>query len=781
MSTAPRTVGARARRIEDPALLRGRGRYLDDVPVRDVLWAAFVRSPYAHARIGAIDAAAALEVPGVAAVHTLDTLAAGLARLRLPLQFPSDALPADVTQHVLARGEAAFAGEAVAMVLAESPYAAEDAASLVAVTYEPLQVAADPREALRPDAPRVRSDAAANVLSNYRLAYGAAADAFDRAPHAVAESFWVHRGGGHPMEGRGALAQWDAATDALTMWSSTQESHELKYLLAEMLGVDDGAIRVIAPDVGGGFGVKFVIYPEEIAVAAAARLAGRPVKWLEDRREHFIASIQERDQWWTMELAFDADARILGLRGRLVHDQGAYTPQGVNVAYNAASSITGPYAIPAMDVEVFVVQTNKVPVVPVRGAGYPEAAFVMERLVDRMAQALGLDRAQARRRNLIPAEKMPYAKPLKNRAGAQLVIDSGDYLACQEKGLAAAGYGGFRERQAAARRDGRFIGIGFAHAVKPTGRGPFESARVRIAPSGKITLYTGAMEMGQGIGTSLAQVAAGHLGVPIDAIEVVAGDTAHLAHGMGGFASRQAIMAGSSTHLAAMRVADKAKRVAAHMLEAAEEDLVLRDGRVEIAGTDRGVPLATIARKLKGAPGYALPAGGTEPGLEATEHFQSDAQAYSNAFHVCEAEVDPGTGGFRITRYIAVQDSGRLINPLIAEGQVHGGIVHGIGNAMFEWMRYDDEAQPLTTTFADYLLATATEVPHIEVLFHETPSPMNPLGVKGIGESATIPVAAAVIAAVEDALAPFGVRIAEAPLTPVRVAELLDAAAARTP
>jgi carbon-monoxide dehydrogenase large subunit len=778
-AAAPRAVGARARRIEDPALLRGRGRYLDDVPVAGCLWAAFVRSPYAHARVNGVDAAPALALPGVIAVHTVDSLGTALARVQLPLQFPSDAMPKDVTPHVLARGEAAYAGEAVAMVIADSPYAAEDGANAVAVDYEPLPVAADPREAMKPGAPKVRSDAASNVLANYRLAYGAAGEAFGKAPYTVAESFFQHRGGAHPMEGRGALAAWDAATDSLTMWSSTQESHELKFLLAEMLGVDDGAIRVIAPDVGGGFGVKFVIYPEEVAVAAAARLAGRPVKWLEDRREHFIASIQERDQWWTMELAFDAEGHILGLRGQLVHDQGAYTPQGVNVAYNAASSITGPYVVPTMDLEVFVVQTNKVPVVPVRGAGYPEAAFVMERLVDRMAQALGMDPAEARARNLIPAARMPYAKPLKNRAGAQLVVDSGDYATCQARGLAAVDYAGFRARQAEARRAGRLIGIGFAHAVKPTGRGPFESARVRISPSGKVSLFTGAMAMGQGIRTSLAQVAADHLGVPFDTIEVVAGDTAFVTHGMGGFASRQAIMAGSSTHLAAGKVADKAKKVAAHMLEAAVEDLVLRNGRVEIAGTDRGIPLADIARKLKGAPGYSLPAGADDPGLEATEHFQCDAQAYSNAFHVCEAEVDPGTGGFRLTRYIAVQDSGRLINPLIAEGQVHGGVVHGIGNAMFEWMRYDDDAQPLTTTFADYLLPTSTEVPHIEVIFNETPSPINPLGVKGIGETATIPVAAAVVAAVEDAVAHLGVRLAEAPLMPVRLAELIDAAARR--
>ncbi len=438
--------------------------------------------------------------------------------------------------------------------------------------------------------------------------------------------------------------------------------------------------------------------------------------------------------------------------------------------------MSGPYVVPAYDLEVFVAQTNKVPVTTVRGAGYPEAAFVMERLLDRVARELGLDRAEVRRRNLIPADKIPYTKSIKTRAGVTAVIDSGDYQACQTKALAAAGYADFPARQAAARKQGRYLGIGLAHSVKPAGRSPFESARVRVSPSGHVSVYTGAMAMGQGLKTSLAQVCAEHLGVRFEDIEVITGDTAHVSLGMGGFASRQAIMAGSAVHTAALEVRQKAVKVASKMLETAEEDLMLRAGRVEIAGVQgMGVSLADISRKLKGAPGFALPAD-VEPGLDATSLFREDLQTYANACHVCEVEVDPGTGGVRILRYIAVQDSGRLINPLIAEGQVHGGVVHGIGNALFEWMGYDETAQPITTTFAEYLLPTSTEVPNIEVLFHESPSTTNPLGVKGIGEVATVPVAAAIVSAVENALAPFGVHFAEAPLTPVRIVQLIDEA-----
>lgn len=769
----PRYIGTRTRRIEDPALLRGKGRFVDDIRLPGMLHAAFVRSPHAHARVRRIDTALAGAVPGVHAVLTAHELSAVLASPRMPLGFPTKSLPPDITPFVLAPTEVCFVGEAVAMVLAESRYAAEDGVAAVVIDYDPLPAIADCRDVLRPDAPKVRSDAIDNILTRFSIAYGACASAFANAAHVMRESYWQHRGGAHPLEGRGVVAQFDPSTETLNVWSSTQMSHELMFTLAEALNLPESRVRVLAPDVGGGFGAKFLIYPEELAIPAAARLLGRPVKWIEDRAEHFVASIQERDQYWDMEIALDRDAHIIGVRGRLIHDQGAYTPQGINCPYNAATSVTGPYVVPHYDLDVIVAQTNKVYTIPVRGAGYPEAAFVMERLLDRAAGELGIDRAEIRLRNLIPTEKLPYEKPLKTRAGIAIVLDSGDYLACQREVLAAIDYAGFRSRQEAARRDGRFIGLGFAHAVKGTGRGPFESANVKVTPTGRISIATGALAMGQGIKTALAQVCAELLGVRPDQIDVIAGDTAHISLGVGGFASRQMVVAGSAVHLASREVRRRAVKVAAHMLEAAEEDLILIDGKVQVSGVPgMHVALADIARALRGVPGYNLPTN-VEAGLEASVNWQPEAMAYANAVHACEVEVDIGTGDTRILRYIGLQDSGRLVNPLIAEGQIAGGIAHGIGNALFEFMRYDDNAQPVSTTFADYLLPSSTVVPPLDVRFKESPSPFNPLGVKGVGEGGTIPVAAAVASAVEDALKSFGVRIVDVPINPARLVAMI--------
>ena len=761
-----RIVGTRAKRIEDPRLLSGRGRFAADIDLPGMLHAAFVRSPHAHALIRSIDAAAARQI---ATVFTATELAQAGVRLRMPLGFPSATLPENITPFVLAPREACFVGEAVAMVVAGSRYLAEDAAAAVEVDYEPLPAVAHLDAALAPGAPKVRREAHSNVLTQFRIAYGDAAGAFAHAAHIFRERLDQHRGAAHPIEGRGIVARYEPGEERLTVWSSTQMSHDLWMTLAQLLGMPEDRIRVAAPDVGGGFGAKFLVYPEEIAVAAAARILERPVKWIEDRMEHFLAAIQERDQVWDVEIAVDREAKILGVRGRLVHDQGAYTPQGINCSYNSATSVTGPYIVPAYDLDVVVAQTNKVPTIPVRGAGYPQACFTMERLMDRVARELGLDRAEVRRRNLVPAAKMPYEKPLKNRAGAPLVLDSGDYALCQEKVLAAIDYAGFSQRQAAAREQGRYLGIGIAHGVKGTGRGPFESGTVRVSPSGRVSVYSGALAMGQGVHTALAQICAEQLGVRIEDIEVITGDTGYVSLGLGGFASRQLVTAGSSVHLAARKVREKALKVAAQQLEAAESDLELADGTVRIAGTNRTVTLAAIARLLRGVPGYPLPAG-VEPGLEASFQWQTDQMAFAHSFHACEVEVDVATGGVRILRYVALQDSGRLVNPLIVEGQVHGGVVHGIGNALFERMRFDEQAQPITTTFADYLLPTSTDVPRLEVLLHESPSPFNPLGAKGVGEGGTVPVAAAVISAIEDAL---GVHITETPVSPMRIAELL--------
>jgi aerobic carbon-monoxide dehydrogenase large subunit len=423
--------------------------------------------------------------------------------------------------------------------------------------------------------------------------------------------------------------------------------------------------------------------------------------------------------------------------------------------------------------EVAVAATNKTPVSSVRGAGYPQAAFAMERLMDRVARELKLERAELRRRNLIPASKMPYTKPLKARSGAAMQYDSGDYPACQAMVLKAAGWDDFPQRQAQALAQGRHIGIGLAHGIKGTGRGPFESGLVRVSNTGRVTVFTGAAALGQGLGTALAQIAASELGLRAHDISVVPGDTSGVAIGLGAFASRQMVTAGTSVLLAARAVAEKAKKLASHVLEAAEHDLELADGEVRVVGAPQlSVKLAELSRILKGAPGYGFPPG-VDPGLDANVNWRTDSLAYANACHVAEVEVDVETGQVHILNYCALQDSGVLINPMLVDGQVQGGVAHGIGNALFEWMGYDDTAQPLTTTFADYLLPTSTEVPTMTTLFKETPSPLNPLGAKGAGEVSTIPTAAAVISAVEDALSPFGVRISQTPVTPQKLVELI--------
>ena len=761
-------IGARVPRLEDHALLTGGARFVDDIACPGVLHAAFLRSPHPHALIRGVDAGAARAVPGVAAVFTLDELAPVMKRRRMIRTSNSGTKLDQSWPFALADGEVSFVGEPVAIVLAEDRYVAEDAAALVAVDYDVLPAATDCRIAR---APAVRRELKSNQVIAYKIAYGDIETAFSKAAQVVHEDLWIHRGAAHSMEGRGILAQ--IADRETTVWASTQKAHDLRTALADYIDLDESRLRVATPDVGGGFGPKLCVYPEDVAVVAAATLLRRSVKWIEDRREHFTNAAQERDQYWSIEIAADADGRVRGVRGGFIHDIGAYALQDVNIPYNSATTLTGPYIVPALGIDVAATHTNKAPVSSVRGAGYPQAAFAMERLMDRLAQALKLDRAELRRRNLIPADKMPYLKPFKARSGEQVEYDSGDYPGCQAEILRAAAWDDFPRRQADARRRGRYIGIGLAHGIKGTGRGPFEFGNVRISPTGHITVSTGAAPMGQGLATALAQICADAFGMRAQDITVVAGDTAAAPLGLGGFASRQTVTAGSSVQIAALAVAAKARKLAGHMLEAAEEDLEIVDGEVRVVGAPQlAVTLGELARVLKGAPGYGFPEG-MDPGLDASATFRVDKLAYSNGCHVVEVEVDIETGGVTILRYLAIQDSGRRVNPAIVEGQVHGGIAHGIGNAMFEWMGYDAAGQPITTTFADYLLPTATEVPTFETLYKESPSPHNPLGVKGVGEVGVIPAAAAVISAIEDALSPFHVRIAQMPVTPPKLVELI--------
>ena len=548
-------------------------------------------------------------------------------------------------------------------------------------------IAARPRA---PDAPAVRREINNNIVATQKVAFGDVNAAFAKAAHVIHEDLWQHRGAGHPIEGRGILADYRASDETMMVWASTQKAHDLYQTLTALMGFDESRLRVATPDVGGGFGPKLCVYAEDIAVVAAAKLLQRPVKWVEDRREHFTNAAQERDQYWSLDIAVDADGKVLGIRGTLLHDLGAYALQDVNLPYNSASMITGPYMVPALAIDISVAATNKAPVSSIRGAGYPQAAFAMERLLDRVARTLKLDRAELRRRNLIPPEKMPYTKPLTARSGAPMRYDSGDYPACQAEVLAAAGWDDFPQRQTAARAQGRYIGIGLANAIKGTGRGPFESGLVRVSNTGRVSVHTGAAAIGQGLGTILAQICAGELGLKPEDINVVPGDTAGISLGLGAFASRQTVTAGSSVLLAARAVASKAKKLASHVLEAAEHDLELVDGEVRVVGAPGlSVKLAELSRILKGAPGYGYPPG-IEPGLEANVNWRTDALAYANTCHAAEVEVDIETGGVRVVNYVAMQDSGILINPMLVEGQVQGGIAHGLGNALLEWMGYDD-------------------------------------------------------------------------------------------
>jgi aerobic carbon-monoxide dehydrogenase large subunit len=771
-------LGARVKRLEDPALLAGRGRFVDDVKLPGQLHACFVRSPYAHAAVRSMDIKAAMAMAGVHAVIAADDLPGPMRTEPMPMLLPNPALAAACTQHVLARDEVCYVGQPVAVVVAETRYIAEDAAAAVNVNYDVLDAVGDCRNAVKDDAPRAHGDLASNVAATFRLAYGDVDSAFSGAAHVFQEELWQHRGGGMAMETRAVLASHDAASDLLTVWSGTQTPHIGRRTLADLLGRELETIRMIAPDVGGGFGPKAIFYPEEAVIPAAALKLARPVKWIEDRREHFLCATQERDQYWDVAIAVNADGKILGVRGRMLHDSGAFVPWGVIMPYIAAATVPGPYVVPAYQLDTMVVLTNKVPTTPVRGAGRPQAVFTMERLMDRVANELQLNRAEVRRRNFIQPQQMPYAVGLIFRDGKPLVYDSGDYPHGQAVALRAADYLTFRDRQRAALDQGRFIGIGIGNYVEGTGLGPFEGVTVRVLPSGKVAVATGATNQGQGTRTTLSQIVADEVGCRIEDILMTIGDTGAIAQGVGAFASRQAVNAGCSALVAGQAVRTQLMALAARALGVNESDIELEDGRaIAQTGNKPTIGFGELSRLAQGIPGVSLPAG-QAAGLEHTAYYAPTQAAYCSGTHVAEVEVDAMTGGVKILRYTVAHDAGRVINPLIVDGQVQGGVAHGIGNALLEWMQYDDNAQPLTTSFADYLLPMATDVPTCRIAHVETVNPLNPLGVKGAGEGGTIPAPAAIIAAIEDALSPFAVHFAETPLTPERIVAALRSAGA---
>jgi carbon-monoxide dehydrogenase large subunit len=761
-------VGSRARRVEDGRLLRGAGRFVDDLSSFGQLHLRVARSASAHARLVRVGLDAARELPGV---HVA-LAAADLPELPpIPLRLgPFDEPLEDHLQPILARDEVRYVGEPVAVVLAEDPYLAEDAAELVEIELDPLDVVLDARAA-------AGTPAEACTLER---GYGDVEAAFAAAAHTVAVEVRVGRHSAVPLEPRGLLADHDRGTDTLTLWGATKVPHWNRQALATMLEMPLHRVVIRAVDAGGGFGARGELYPEDVLVALLARRLGRPVKWIEDRAEHLVAVNHSREQSRRLEGAFDADGALLALRDEVFHDNGAYVrTHGVVVPELTLGMLAGPYRVPAYVGSVHVALTHKTPCGTYRAPGRYEATLARERLLDVAAAEIGIDRIDLRRHNLLRPDELPHRRDVPV-LGHTVEIAEGDFPSLLERALEAAGFNAWTEEAQRARDAGRLVGAGLACLLEKSGGGGYESARVDVDPTGAVRVASGGTSLGQGIETTLALVAADELGVAPDTIDVVCGDTELVPDGMGSWASRSTIFAGSAVKLAAAETADKARRVAADLLEAAPADLRLRDGRVTVAGSeDRAVTLGEVADACDPVRAAAR---GEEPGLGAGHAFTGAPMTYPFGVHLCLVEVDAQTGGVEVLRYLVLYDVGRAINPAQVEGQIAGGAAQGLGGALFEEFRYDEQGQPQATSFMDYLMPTAAEVPSVQTVICEaTPARGNPLGVRGAGEAGTTAAGAAVASAVGDALgAPAAVR--ELPLSPERVRALVsEHARPRTP
>ena len=774
--SAGRYVGQRVPRLEDAKLLTGKALFVDDVQLPGMLHVAFLRSEYARGTLRGIDAGAARARPGVIAVYTAPDL--GDYWRPGPLLVPPPPIPGLVfntaTQVPLARDMVRHVGEPLAMVVAESRYLAEDALEDIAVDLDPLPAVTGLEAALAPGAPLVHERFGSNVAARVRQTKGDYGAARASAHRVISRRFLYDRGASAAIENRGVVAQWDERAEELTVWDTTQAPIPIRNGLAAMLGLRESQVRVIAPFIGGGFGPKIMMYyPEEVLLPWAAIRLGRPLKWIEDRRENFYATTQERGQIHDAELAVTKDGKILGVRDVFLHDTGAYDPYGLTVPINSQCTLLGPYVVPNYESEFTAVFTNKPIVTPVRGAGRQHGVFVMERLLDFAARELGLDRVEIRRRNYIPPGAFPYDHEILFQDFRPLVYDSGDYPAALEKAVEMIGYERFvREEQPRQRREGKRVGVGVVSYIEGTGIGPYEGARVTVEPSGSVRLATGVGTQGQGHFTTFAQVVAEVLGVDVERVQVSTGDTREFSWGTGTFASRGAVVAGSACHAAAIKVREKIVALAAKLLECAPGDLELSGGRVSVKGSpEQGLSLGELAVKANPLRGAVTP--GTEPGLEATAYFGPDRGNAASGVHAMIVEVDAETAQVEIKRYVVVHDCGTVINPMVVEAQVQGGVAHGIGNAFYEQLIFDESGQLMNASFMDYLLPTALDVPTVELAHIETPSPLNPLGAKGVGEAGAIPTGAAFAQAVEDALAGSGVEITEIPLSPGRLFELL--------
>jgi carbon-monoxide dehydrogenase large subunit len=774
-----RFFGAPVKRNEDRKLLTGQALFIDDVELPGMLHAAFLRSQVAHARIRSIDVSRARRHPGVVAVYTADDY--GAYWQPGPLLVPPPPIPGSIfnlrTQVPLAKDKVRHVGEPLAVVVAESRYIAEDALDDIEVDLEPLPAVIDLAAALHPGSALVHDDLGTNVSAHVHQSKGDYRAAAAKAHLVIKRRFLYEHGISSTIETRGVVAHWEARSEHMTIWDTTQAPVFVRNGLAAVLGLGERQVRVIAPFVGGGFGPKIMMfYPEEVALPWISMRLNRPVKWIEDRLEHFFATTHERGQVHDAEMAVARDGRILGIKDVFLHDGGAYDPYGLTVPINSQCTLLGPYVVPSYDSTFTAVFTNLPIVTPYRGAGRQHGVFVMERLLDLAAHELGIDPAEIRRRNLIPADAFPYKNDIIYQDFSILEYDSGNYEPVLDQAMQAIGYAGFKQEQEALRAQGRHVGIGVACYVEGTGIGPYEGARVQVQTNGKVSVATGIGTQGQGHFTSFAQIVADQLGVDVTDVDIVTGDTDQFYWGAGTFASRGAVVAGNAVNEASRAVRQKALKLASDAFECAEEDLVLADGKISIVGIpEKFLRLGELAQRANPMRGAVKP--GTEPGLESTQYFGPPSGATSNGVHAMIVEVDPDTFDLKILKYVVVHDCGTVINPLILEGQIHGGVAQGIGNAFYEKLVFDDQGQLLNASLADYLLPTALEVPRMELGHTVTPSPLNPLGIKGAGEAGAIPVGPLFAQAIEDALQlkQRNIELLEIPLSPSRIFELIKA------
>lgn len=794
MST--RMFGAPVKRNADAKFLKGEGAFVDDIALSGVKHAAFVRSPFARARIKGIDTSEAEAHPGVIAVYTCDNI--GPLDIKMPLLIPHESMTDAQTQRPLARDDVYYVGQTVAMVVAVDRYTAEDAALLVDVDYEPMDVELDLEAAVKDGAPLVHATHPNNVAADFNQICGDPEAGYAEAEHVTRIQIQVDRSTSAAMECRAVAARFDQVTGELIVWDTTQAPISVRGGLASILALDEDKVRVVAPDVGGGFGQKVLLfYPDELLVPFAAMQLGTPVKYIEDRRENFIGSSQERTQIHMIELHARKNGEVVALKDFFLHDTGAFIPYGIAVAQVASTSIAGPYRIPNIEVRFQAVYTPTVPVTPYRGCGRPQSCFAIERAMDQLAEDLGLDRFEIRRRNLVTEDQFPYVREgLLFADGLRVSLDSGQYHKALDMVHASIGADDFAAQQEAARAEGKYLGMGLAYYVEGTGLGPYEGGHIKIHPiTGKVYVNTGLSGQGQGHETVFAQIVADQLGVAVEDVILTEGDTGAYDWGVATFASRAAVVSGNAIYKTALIVRKQTITAAANMLEADPEEIELRDGAAWIIGGNRNVPLAAIAtatNPLRYAFNDAAQAAtqfapasrhdgppldeGQHPGLEATDYYSPECATWAYGVHAAIVEIDPETCSVNIRKYVCIHDCGNMINPVIVDGQVMGGLAQGFGGALMERIEYDQDGNPTNANFVDFLIPYATEIPDVDIQHLETPSPLNPLGVKGVGEAGCIAVGATVASGVADALKPFGdSKFHHTPITPSMIFEAISA------